>query len=114
MRISDCSSDVFSSDLRSVRSPPLRTAFHSSSTGRRTAFPSMIVGARLADGLPTALKRLKLSNGCCKTVGSYIEMFVLTSSSGRSDEHTTELQSLMRTSYAVFCLKQIKNSNRLK
>src|SRR3546814_6626136 len=25
--------------------------------------------------------------------------------SGRSEEHTSELQSLMRTSYAVFCLK---------
>src|SRR3546814_9918805 len=25
---------------------------------------------------------------------------------GRSDEHTSELQSLMRTSYAVFCLKK--------
>src|SRR3546814_8374475 len=25
---------------------------------------------------------------------------------GRSEEHTSELQSLMRTSYAVFCLKQ--------
>src|SRR3546814_9153280 len=25
---------------------------------------------------------------------------------GRSDEHTSELQSLMRISYAVFCLKQ--------
>src|SRR3546814_7825599 len=29
--------------------------------------------------------------------------------SSRSEEHTSELQSLMRTSYAVFCLKQIKN-----
>src|SRR3546814_4694660 len=29
---------------------------------------------------------------------------------GRSEEHTSELQSLMRTSYAVFCLKK-KNSN---
>src|SRR3546814_3918425 len=28
---------------------------------------------------------------------------------GRSEEHTSELQSLMRTSYAVFCLKK-KNS----
>src|SRR3546814_1431268 len=27
------------------------------------------------------------------------------SCSGRSDEHTSELQSLMRISYAVFCLK---------
>src|SRR3546814_7522722 len=28
----------------------------------------------------------------------------------RSEEHTSELQSLLRTSYAVFCLKQ-KNNN---
>src|SRR3546814_7163106 len=28
----------------------------------------------------------------------------------RSDEHTSELQSLMRTSYAVFCLKKKKNN----
>src|SRR3546814_8011221 len=28
----------------------------------------------------------------------------------RSDEHTTELQSLMRISYAVFCLKNKKNT----
>src|SRR3546814_6361515 len=31
----------------------------------------------------------------------------------RSEEHTSELQSLMRISYAVFCLKK-KNQNRLK
>src|SRR3546814_5309821 len=30
--------------------------------------------------------------------------------SGRSEEHTSELQSLMRTSYAVFCLKKKKSS----
>src|SRR3546814_10577512 len=30
---------------------------------------------------------------------------------GRSEEHTSELQSLMRISYAVFCLK--KNKSRL-
>src|SRR3546814_2046238 len=30
--------------------------------------------------------------------------------SGRSEEHTSELQSLMRISYAVFCLKKKKNS----
>src|SRR3546814_16626121 len=28
---------------------------------------------------------------------------------GRSEEHTSELQSLMRISYAVFCLKKTKN-----
>src|SRR3546814_8621048 len=31
---------------------------------------------------------------------------------GRSEEHTSELQSLMRISYAVFCLK--KNRTRIK
>src|SRR3546814_2783381 len=30
----------------------------------------------------------------------------------RSEEHTSELQSLMRTSYAVFCLKTKKQSNQ--
>src|SRR3546814_6385879 len=30
----------------------------------------------------------------------------------RSEEHTYELQSLMRTSYAVFCLKKKKTANK--
>src|SRR3546814_3319036 len=33
-----------------------------------------------------------------------------TSFSGRSEEHTSELQSLMRISYAVFCLKKKKTT----
>src|SRR3546814_4142994 len=33
------------------------------------------------------------------------------SAGARSEEHTSELQSLMRISYAVFCLKK-KNNNR--
>src|SRR3546814_3093604 len=31
---------------------------------------------------------------------------------GRSEEHTSELQSLMRISYAVFCLKKKKNKDK--
>src|SRR3546814_2110761 len=31
---------------------------------------------------------------------------------GRSEEHTSELQSLMRISYAVFCLKKKKTHTR--
>src|SRR3546814_5509736 len=34
---------------------------------------------------------------------------VLTQAVLRSEEHTSELQSLMRISYAVFCLKKQKN-----
>src|SRR3546814_8263971 len=33
------------------------------------------------------------------------------SASRRSEEHTSELQSLMRISYAVFCLKKKKNQH---
>src|SRR3546814_6044933 len=32
----------------------------------------------------------------------------------RSEEHTSELQSLMRISYAVFCLKKKKNIHKLR
>src|SRR3546814_5166219 len=32
----------------------------------------------------------------------------------RSEEHTSELQSLMRISYAVFCLKNTKHANNTK
>src|SRR3546814_9989923 len=32
----------------------------------------------------------------------------------RSEEHTSELQSLMRISYAVFCLKKKKHDRRMK
>src|SRR3546814_9458877 len=33
---------------------------------------------------------------------------------GRSEEHTSELQSLMRISYAVFCLKKKKGKSTVK
>src|SRR3546814_1124050 len=34
--------------------------------------------------------------------------FKVTNPNARSEEHTSELQSLMRSSYAVFCLKKTK------
>src|SRR3546814_9953257 len=36
----------------------------------------------------------------------------VTEPEGRSEEHTSELQSLMRISYAVFCLKKKKTTHR--
>src|SRR3546814_9397612 len=36
---------------------------------------------------------------------------VVRGTDGRSEEHTSELQSLMRISYAVFCLKKQKSKN---
>src|SRR3546814_8146042 len=42
--------------------------------------------------------------GCRSSVPLFLSVFVLHSS--RSEEHTSELQSLMRISYAVCCLKK--------
>src|SRR3546814_7609308 len=41
--------------------------------------------------------------GAARTESSAVRAHV---HSGRSEEHTSELQSLMRISYAVFCLKK--------
>src|SRR3546814_5282521 len=40
--------------------------------------------------------------------------FLLAASFMRSEEHTSELQSLMRISYAVFCLKKKNINNQTK
>src|SRR3546814_6440937 len=45
--------------------------------------------------------------------GGVLDIFN-TFSGGRSEEHTSELQSLMRISYAVFCLKKKKNNKSTK
>src|SRR3546814_4418002 len=42
------------------------------------------------------------------TLGTEFQAFV------RSEEHTSELQSLMRNSYAVFCLKKKKITNSIE
>src|SRR3546814_9803703 len=39
-------------------------------------------------------------------VGSFDKLDKALDAQSRSEEHTSELQSLMRTSYAVFCLKK--------
>src|SRR3546814_5365256 len=72
--------------------------------------PEMVieVGLRHADqlgdvphrhGLIAALR--EQAGGCVEQLGSHIGH-----QKSRSEEHTSELQSLMRISYAVFCLKK--------
>src|SRR3546814_7509855 len=46
-------------------------------------------------------------------VGAYPADLVAVGILGRSEEHTSELQSLMRISYAVFCLKKTKHTVKL-
>src|SRR3546814_10866303 len=58
----------------------------------------------LADGSRCAYDALLLATGA-----SPVHLDI----PGRSEEHTSELQSLMRISYAVFCLKKKKTTNKL-
>src|SRR3546814_9873812 len=43
---------------------------------------------------------------------SGLEVLSLGGAPGRSEEHTSELQSLMRISYAVFCLKKKQDKDK--
>src|SRR3546814_2170672 len=117
MRISDWSSDVCSSDLHGIRGL---------GSGRRGKVKkAAIIGAGIG-GLALAI-RLQ-SAGIATTViegrdrpggRAYVwEKDGLTFDAGptvitdpRSEEHTSELQSLMRISYAVSCLKKKNTYN---
>src|SRR3546814_1931009 len=107
MRISDWSSDVCSSDLISsdsvrMRHEKSRSASVSGAVGSTT---SMRVAASRGDGATT---RTYLSTSPVSAmIASKIESHHI-QCDRRSEEHTSELQSLMRISYAVFCLKKKK------
>src|SRR3546814_3104698 len=109
MRISDWSSDVCSSDLNSSNSNRLRELAESRGT------PSYLIdGAQ--DIQPQWLegkKRVGVTAGASAPevlVKDVITRLKLCGGLERSEEHTSELQSLMRISYAVFCLKKKKNN----
>src|SRR3546814_7333227 len=129
MRISDWSSDVCSSDLlhradrgRSFRAPALlRARREDANAGLRQRpaaerdgrQPRAQDGRRLARLQRRRLRALRAVEGNARREGP--ELPRLTWRPGlwllpaqRSEEHTSELQSLMRSSYAVFCLKKNK------
>src|SRR3546814_8798287 len=90
MRISDWSSDVCSSDLLFY----LRIDIvHNSSLSNSSDHDGYLIDQ------PSPLFR-------------YREIFT-SAIMARSEEHTSELQSLMRISYAVFCLKKKNNKNQI-
>src|SRR3546814_2809668 len=63
---------------------------------------------------PSQLRSITLSSpSLCAHCGNCSQILSSTVSLHRSEEHTSELQSLMRISYAVFCLKK-KNKNKKK
>src|SRR3546814_1891849 len=62
---------------------------------------------RIADDHPDQVVGTDISPGGRIQIGGVHR--AVTVSQRRSEEHTSELQSLMRISYAVFCLKKKKN-----
>src|SRR3546814_4331504 len=67
---------------------------------RRLPLTETAIGGRRAMVRPVERKRLNVFKGLKPILYG-----------GRSEEHTSELQSLMRISYAVFCLKKKKNKS---
>src|SRR3546814_2066050 len=102
MRISDWSSDVCSSDLCDEYLRDVERTFHVLDGREQPDRYAGIIGA--IDQERTGLER--------KAWVAESEFFRAKAfKNGRSEEHTSELQSLMRSSYAVFCLKKQLNSS---
>src|SRR3546814_8783741 len=128
MRISDWSSDVCSSDLepRAIPFPPFALSlskgcsFSPSSEGRtvlRQAQHERRFGkphrCRTVTGLlgrSAWISGEYIASTCVGGSWKWPAPFNRT----RSEEHTSELQSLMRISYAVFCLKKKKTHKSVK
>src|SRR3546814_8515595 len=113
MRISDWSSDVCSSDFCLNRRSPFEIWLLENTAGRSDPFGTRLIDRRrqmvqAACGKPIIVTLLLRSGD---NPGKAISRTLLkrrVTMIGRSEEHTSELQSLMRISYAVFCLKNKK------
>src|SRR3546814_5844592 len=109
MRISDWSSDVCSSDLPAVaqrvqvqraREPVLEAA------GR---VRGLVLEVEADAGEAVELQPQQVGVGRARGLAAQLfERVDGPVAQGRSEEHTSELQSLMRISYAVFCLKKTR------
>src|SRR3546814_8344042 len=98
MRISDWSSDVCSSDLQQHAVERARALDQAFAAGRRDhQFDQLVDDGVLDAGVVAAGSFV----GC--RAAPILALLV-----SRSEEPTSELQSLMRISYAVFCLKKKK------
>src|SRR3546814_7894475 len=73
--------------------------------------PSLAAAATMRSEIPFSSSSVKLLSPGCSTTSSASDFCPSgtpcpVNRSNRSEEHTSELQSLMRISYAVFCLKK--------
>src|SRR3546814_7330107 len=106
MRISDWSSDVCSSDLHHPAARRREVDAVRQQVMKAGAQPSLVAFDAPGIGAHPHIQVQLLFGqhirlGCDRGIDQRLH---------RSEEHTSELQSLMRISYAVFCLKK-KNNN---
>src|SRR3546814_10749979 len=112
MRISDWSSDVCSSDLAPARRQLRRCAPACAAVDHRHRCPRRQSEARRKPVDPARRKRTGHRQVRARVLECAAEegrrQRAGAGKGNRSEEHTSELQSLMRISYAVFCLKKKK------
>src|SRR3546814_6011469 len=125
MRISDCSSDVRSSELLFLLwlfDLPKRAwlKLHAIDLDRRGKRNQPCFDVRLHE-FRIAVGRTAIATAPRCVVGDGVALLQMldvadrvSQPSFRSEEHTSELQSLMRISYAVFCLKKKHNHQHNK
>src|SRR3546814_9772712 len=117
MRISDWSSDVCSSDLATNGTGDIWI-----SSRYRSSISILEMDVDAFGALWTTAIFFRASSvytSCCTQRTSRFMVRGSSRSSrtmatSRSEEHTSELQSLMRISYAVFCLKKKTQTNHLQ
>src|SRR3546814_960539 len=125
MRISDWSSDVCSSDLKSEEKHRHENHQNPGRCGIAAGY-----AARMGFGFDrsgseiryVADRRRRRKSGKCRWLHSRIQGWAHDGTGGlqvrrrsaerRSEEHTSELQSLLRRSYAVYCMKTKEKCNR--
>src|SRR3546814_1405706 len=105
MRISDWSSDVCSSDLDAVPGEAQGRLHREARVLARLLERDPRAGARVLRRLHRVLVG-PVGQRHARAEGQGVHLHRLRHR--RSEEHTSELQSLMRISYAVFCLKNKK------
>src|SRR3546814_3588843 len=108
MRISDWSSDVCSSDLPEKTLQQVTLASRSRLSWCPPEYRDEYRRLTRAKMLPAAEARPIIEDMIAADARRYAATGILPQSARRSEEHTSELQSLMRNSYAVFCLKKKK------
>src|SRR3546814_5927604 len=119
MRISDWSSDVCSSDLRSSPMTDVAAGRYAGTRVHRVEDARLLTGrGTFVDDVdrPGMLHACFVRSPFARARIGEIDASEALALPGvhavRSEEHTSELQSLMRISYAVFCLKNKSRQHR--